>query len=382
MAFEPRIIHSFAALEPDDWARLERFDNPFLSHAFLSGLESTGSIGPHAGWSPHHLALYENGRLAAFAPTYAKSNSHGEFVFDWAWADAYQRNGLEYYPKLLTGVPYSPVTGPRLLIARGHGDAPGLRRALIELALGECERNGFSTWHCNFVRREDFEALTERGLLQRHDWQFHWRNRDYRDFDAFLDDLRSRKRKNVRRERDRLRQAGVTVHWKAGRELAADDLAFVYHCYIDTFQQYGNYPALRPEFFTLLAKRLDAGFQVAFAERGGERLAMAVFLAGGGRLYGRYWGCLEELPGLHFEVAYYQGIEFCIRHGIGVFESGAQGEHKIGRGFLPSPTRSCHYVAHPGFRTAIAAHLEREHEWMVAYHARVDAMSPFRRDGE
>jgi predicted N-acyltransferase len=382
VAIEPRILPSLGAVDADDWARLEHHGNPFLSHAFLAGLESTGSIGPHAGWAPHHLALYEDGRLAAFAPTYEKSNSHGEFVFDWAWADAYQRNGLVYYPKLLTGVPYSPVTGPRLLTARDHPEPDRLRRLLIELALGECRAHGFSTWHCNFVREDEFDALAGHGLLQRNDWQFHWRNRGYADFDAFLGDLRSRKRKNLRREREQLRRSGITFSWKSGGELDADDLAFVYACYIDTFRQYGNYPALRPAFFALLAERLDRGFRVAFAERDGERLAMAVFLVGGGRLYGRYWGCVEDVPGLHFEVAYYQGIEFCIRHGIAVFESGAQGEHKIGRGFLPAPTRSCHYVAHDGFRAAIAAHLERERDWMAEYHERVCAMSPFRRDAE
>ena len=382
MALEPRIVDSLAAVDTEDWARLEHRDNPFLSHAFLAGLESTGSISPQAGWSPHHLALYEDGRLVAFAPTYAKSNSHGEFVFDWAWADAYLRNGLEYYPKLLTGVPYSPVTGPRLLTARDHVDPESLRRALVDLALSECRTHGYSTWHCNFVQADDLATLSARGMLQRHDWQFHWRNRGYGGFDDFLADLRSRKRKNIRRERAQLRQAGITVDWRSGGELTPEDLQFVYACYIDTFQQYGNYPALRPAFFALLAQELDERFQVAFAERDGQRIAMAVFLAGGGRLYGRYWGCTEELPGLHFEVAYYQGIEFCIRHGIEVFESGAQGEHKIGRGFLPAPTRSCHFIAHEGFRVAIASHLDREHDWMADYHDRACAMSPFRRDLE
>ena len=382
MAIEARILPGLSALTADDWARLETHGNPFVSPAFLAGLEASGSIGLHAGWSPHHLALYEDGRLTAFAPTYAKSNSHGEFVFDWAWADAYQRHGLTYYPKLLTGVPYSPVTGPRLLVAKDHPDPDGLRRGLAELALRECREHGFSTWHCNFVRDEDRAVLSALGLLQRRDWQFHWRNRGYADFEAFLGELRSRKRKNVRRERAQLREAGVTVDWKAGGELDADDLAFVYGCYIDTFHQYGNYPALKPDFFARLARELGDGFQVAFAAIEGRRLAMAVFLAGGGRLYGRYWGCVEERPGLHFEVAYYQGIEFCIRNRIDVFESGAQGEHKIGRGFLPSATWSCHHVEHAGFRAAIAAHLERERAWTDDYRERADAMSPFRRDGE
>ena len=226
MTPEPRIVDSLAAVAPDDWARLDDRDNPFLSHAFLAGLETTGSISAQAGWSPRHLALYQGGDLVAFAPTYAKSNSHGEFVFDWAWADAYLRNGLEYYPKLLTGIPYSPVTGPRLLTARGHPDPASLRRALIDLALHECRTQGYSTWHCNFVEADDLATLSARGLLQRHDWQFHWRNRDYGGFDAFLSDLRSRKRKNIRRERAQLQRAGVSVEWRSGRQLSADDREF------------------------------------------------------------------------------------------------------------------------------------------------------------
>ena len=382
MSISARIITEFSSIDPRAWDQLDTAENPFLDYAFLSGLEQTGSIGAHAGWYPRHLALYEDGKLVGFAPAYAKSNSHGEFVFDWAWADAYHRNGLDYYPKLLTGVPYTPVTGPRLLTAREHPAPAEIKNKLKDLALQECAKHGYSTWHSNFLTAEESELLRASNLLHRTDWQFHWTNRDYSGFDEFLADLRSRKRKSIRRERRQVASSGIRVIWKTGRELDSEDLGFVYTCYLNTFRQYGNYPALKPEFFAHLAEHLDEGFQVALACREEQPVAMAVFLAGGGTLYGRYWGCTEEIPGLHFEVAYYQGIEFCIRNGIGVFESGAQGEHKIGRGFTPVQTQSCHYIANPLFRNAIADHLQREHQWIEEYYDRISDLSPFRRDLE
>lgn len=380
MTLEARVIPEFSAIDRADWEALDHRDNPFLSYAFLGGLEESGSIGPHAGWHPHHLALYEDGALVAFAPTYAKDNSHGEFVFDWAWADAYHRNGVSYYPKLLTGVPYTPVTGPRLLVGRNREDGAELKRRLATMAVATCHDEGFSTWHCNFPADDDFEALEGDGLLRRNDWQYHWFNRDYATFDDFLAVLRSRKRKNIRRERVAIHNRGIRFRWVPGGELGCDELDFVYRCYIATFRNYGNYPALKKSFFQAIARQLDERFQVVLAERDGEPLAMAVFLVGGGRLYGRYWGCVAEIPGLHFETAYYQGIEFCIARGLDVFESGAQGEHKIGRGFVPTRTRSCHHVEHPLFRRAIAEHLERERRWTDEYRRQLDTLIPYRQE--
>ena len=380
MSLDTRVITDFSAIDRADWERLDHADNPFLSHAFLAGLEQTGSIGPNAGWHPHHLAVYEGGTLTAFAPTYAKDNSHGEFVFDWAWADAYQRNGLSYYPKLLTGVPYTPVTGPRLLTRMGRQDRSELKRKLAEQAVAACQEFGFSTWHCNFIRDEDATALDSPGLLGRQDWQFHWLNRGYGDFDEFLGMLRSRKRKNIRRERRRIQESGIRFEWKPGDALQAEDLDFIYFCYIDTFRNYGNYPALKRSFFDFIARELGTRFQAVFARLEGEPIAMAVFLAGGGRLYGRYWGCTREVPGLHFETAYYQGIEFCIRRNIAVFESGAQGEHKIPRGFVPTPTHSRHHVQNPLFREAISDHLVRERAWIDGYREQLAGLDPYRRD--
>jgi predicted N-acyltransferase len=373
-----RIVSEFNTIDERDWERLDHADNPFLSHAFLGALESSGSIGPHLGWQPHHLALFESGQLAAFAPSYIKSNSHGEFVFDWAWADAYHRNGLSYYPKLLTAVPYTPVTGPRLLVRRGRDDAAEWRDRLVQFAIDECRKVPFSSWHCNFLPESTFRETRPVELLQRHDWQFHWRNRGYGSFDDFLDGLKSRKRKSIRRERQRVAQAGIRFEWKFGDEVTADDLDLVFECYTGTFHAYGNLPALNRAFFETLARALGERFRVATAVRDGEAVAMSLFFQGGGRLYGRYWGSLEDMPGLHFEAAYYQGIEHCIRHGIEVFESGAQGEHKIARGFMPARTRSLHYIREPAFRRAIGEFLGREHRWLSGYREELVRHDPYR----
>jgi len=376
----PRIVPDFNSIVPGEWDRLDHADNPFLSHAFLGGLEASGSISAKTGWKPHHLALYDSEGLAAFAPAYAKTHSHGEFVFDWAWADAFHRHRLPYYPKLLTAVPYSPVTGPRLLVRQELPEKQACRQRLIQLAMDECQRSGFSSWHCNFTSEEDARALDTSGLLPRSDWQFHWHNSGYGSFEDFLERLQSRKRKNIRRERRGIADVGIRFDWKTGTEVSPRDLEFIYRCYTGTFHSYGNHAALTPLFFTNLASELGHRFLVSLASLEGEPVAMSLFLQGGGRLYGRYWGCVHDIPGLHFEAAYYQGIDFCIRNGIGVFESGAQGEHKIARGFMPSRTRSWHYVRHEAFREAIADFLSREAGWLEDYREELLKHSPYRRD--
>jgi len=383
VALETRIVGELASLDSNEWEQLDHRDNPFLSRAFLAALEQSGSVGPGTGWTPHHLALFENGQLVAFAPSYLKDHSHGEFVFDWAWADAYRRLAVPYYPKLLTAVPYSPVSGPRLLTRRDHPGGEQLRRRLVDVALEQCEEYELSSWHCNFVLDEERPALASGALLPRLDCQFHWHNDGYATFDDFLARLRSRKRKNIRRERRQVQEAGIGFRWLNGSEVGGAELDFLYRCYLRTFRQYGNHPALNREFFERIAAGLGQRFLVVIASRGDEHepIAMSLFLAGGGRLYGRYWGCLDDLPALHFETAYYQGIEYCIRHGIGVFESGAQGEHKIARGFLPRQTRSYHHLRDERFRTAIAAYLERERAWMVGYREQLTRHDPYRQDG-
>jgi predicted N-acyltransferase len=377
-----RIIADFSSIDERDWGQLDHRANPFLSRAFLNALEQSGSVTAEAGWQPHHLALYRDDRLVAFAPTYIKGHSHGEFVFDWAWADAYHRNGYNYYPKLLTAIPWSPVTGPRLLTARDEPDRKSLRRELVAFGLEECVRLGLSGWHCNFTEKSEENALQQADILARTDTQFHWFNQGYATFEDFLAQLRSRKRKQVHRERRQVQQAGVRFEWKSGDDLSRGELDFVYRCYTNTFRAHGNHAALLPGFFDLLSQSLAGGMQVALASRAGELIAMSLFLQGGGRLYGRYWGCVEEIPGLHFEAAYYQGIEHCIENGIEVFESGAQGEHKLSRGFVPTATRSWHWIRHEGFRQAIARHLEQESDWVEDYRDSLQSHVPFRRENQ
>lgn len=376
----PRIITDFSKIDKRDWDQLDHRDNPFLSHAFLNALETSASVCVDSGWQPHHLGLYQGDQLVAFAPTYIKSHSHGEFVFDWAWAAAYQRHRLPYYPKLLTAIPYSPVTGPRLLVKIGHPDTDLLRQSLVDLAINECRTWDFSSWHCNFCNETDSAAMDKEPLLARRDWQYHWFNQDYQSFDDFLCQLRSRKRKNIRRERRQVCESGIVFEWKGGAELSQRDHEFVYTCYQNTFMAYGNYAALQAKFFRDIAQNMPNRVHVLLAKRDDQPIAMAFFLSGGERLYGRYWGCVEEVPGLHFETAYYQGIEFCIEHGLRVFESGAQGQHKISRGFMPSQTRSFHLVRNEAFREAIAQFLIRENQGLDEYRAQLALHDPFRRD--
>ena len=376
--FATRIVTDITALGQRAWDQLDDADNPFVSYAFLAALESSGSVCAATGWQPHHLAIYENDVLLAFAPSYLKTHSHGEFVFDWAWADAYHRHNRAYYPKLLTAVPYSPVPGPRLLVRRDDSRGPDLRRELVRLALAECERLKLSSWHCNFVLEADAAALQHESLLARNDWQFHWTNRGYRNFDELLAQLRSKKRKNIKRDRRLVQDAGVRFAYRTGSELSPDELEFVCACYQATFLEHGNHPALNDSFFARLARDFPHNVLVVLALRGDEAIAMSWCMVGGGRLYGRYWGCLESVPGLHFETCYYQGIDYCITHGMAVFEPGAQGEHKISRGFIPVPTRSFHHVRDPVFRKAIADYLQKEHEWMEQYRQQLEDLVPFR----
>jgi predicted N-acyltransferase len=367
---------------------LNHAGQPFLSLAFLRALQQSGSVDAASGWQAHHLALFENDELVAFAPTYLKTHSHGEFVFDWSWADAYQRHDLAYYPKLLTAVPYSPIGGSRLLVRSGHPQAAELRRELISFALQQIEQLGLSSWHCNFVAGEDLPALLEQAneaagtgpLLPRFDWQFHWHNQGFGSFEDFLRTLRSKKRKNMLRDRRLVRDAGIRFRRLPGHELGDQEVDFIFACYQRTFLLHGNHPALNREFFAMLVQDMPEAVLAVFALRDEQPIAMSFFLQGGGRLYGRYWGCLEDLPGLHFETAYHQGIEHCIATGLQVFEPGAQGEHKISRGFSPVKTQSFHFIRDPRFSEAIARYLKQEAEWLQDYQQRLQAHLPFHRN--
>ena len=380
MSHTARIVADISAIDRLDWQALDHLDNPFVSFGFLYALEASGSVNRASGWQPHHLCLFEDERLVACAPTYVKAHSHGEFVFDWAWAEAYQRYGKKYYPKLLTAVPYSPVSGPRLLVRRDHSRGTSLRRELVQLARSQCEALQLSSWHCNFIHESDVQALHDESLLARSDWQFHWFNQGYQCFDDFLATLRSKKRKNIRRDRRLVMESGVRFEHRTGAQLDPADLDFIYDCYRQTFFEHGNHPALSRSFFSCLADQIPQALLAILALRGDQAVAMSLFLVGGGRLYGRYWGCLEQIPGLHFETTYHQGIEYCIANGLDAFEPGAQGEHKISRGFTPVKTRSFHLVCDPVFHSAIADYLKKERQWLERYRQELTAHEPFRVD--
>ncbi|MFT3792134.1 MAG: GNAT family N-acetyltransferase [Rudaea sp.] len=365
------------------WNALLPGDNPFLRHEFLSGLEETDCLRAEYGWRAHHLALYKSGELVAAAPLYLKGNSHGEFVFDWSWAAAYERAGLDYYPKLLAAVPYSPATGARLL-ARPGDDGATLRAALIEAIAGEVERHGLSSAHVNFVVESDAQALERAGWLARFDWQFHWTNRCADDggwstFDDFLAALNHKKRKNIRAERAQVARAGIVCELRHGDELDEREWRAIHRLYLHTFDERGNHAALTEAFFRHLGATMPKQVVAVLCRRAGEIIAMAFMLRSADTLYGRYWGSTANVPGLHFEACYYQGIEYCLREGLTAFEPGAQGEHKIARGFLPTRTASYHYIAEPRFRAAVRAALAREAEALEEYRRELMAHSPYAR---
>ncbi|MGP6489792.1 GNAT family N-acetyltransferase [Duffyella gerundensis] len=348
-------VTALSELAAADWDRLLPDDNPFLSHAFLSTLEESGSVSAATGWQPDHLLWQQDGRLLAALPGYRKSHSRGEYVFDQGWADACRRANLPYYPKWLGAIPFTPVGGARVL-----GDAPAsaaLLSALPEYLL----QHQLSSAHINFTDAASNDLLASQPeWLLRLGCQYRWHNPGYRDFQDFLDTLMSRKRKQLRKEREQVAAADMAFVWYRGDELTESQWDFVYHCYVNTYAVRGQYPYLSREFFSLLAERMPQKIQVVIAERQTQPVAMAFSLVSGSTLYGRYWGCLAEFDRLHFETCFYQGMEFAITHGLREFDAGAQGEHKLIRGFAPQITSSWHYLLHPGLRDAVGDFLEEE----------------------
>ena len=368
---EFRLCPALSEIDPNQWDALHDGRNPFLQHAFLAGLEQTGCLRADWGWQPLHPTLWHGRTLVAAAPGYLKDNSHGEFVFDHAWANAYARHGLDYYPKWLIGIPYTPVTGPRLLAADD-----GLRRQLVDGMIAEAARNPWSSVHVNFLPETESDAFSS-DWLSRQDVQFHWRNRSWKDFQGFLDALKPKKRKNIRQERQKVRESGYCFRQLHGDELAEPELQAMYDFYLRTFDAYGNAAALTFDFFRHLARTMPRQLLVVLAERAGQIRAGALFLRGGDTLYGRYWGSNDDSPGLHFETCYYQGIDYCLREGLTAFEPGAQGEHKIARGFLPTPTHSRHWVADPRFRPALQAWCAAEKNAQAEYALQLRQADPY-----
>lgn len=369
---DPRFLHRLSDIPAADWDALHDGSNPFVRHAFLAGLEQHGCLRPEWGWRPRHFTLWDGDALVAAIPGYLKDNSHGEFVFDHAWANAYARHGLDYFPKWLGAVPYSPVTGPRLL-ARDDVD----RAALAEILRAEVQRIGWSSAHVNFHRAEEDAAFGADWML-REDIQFQWHNPgEWRDFSDFLTAMDHKHRKNIRQERAKLARSGVTYRIVHGDDASEDDLLAMHGFYLQTFAEYGNAPALTLPFLRHLAAAMPRQLVIFLAHSDGVPVAGALCLRGADTLYGRYWGG-ATLPGLHFETCYYQGIEYCLREGLTRFEPGAQGEHKLARGFLPTAVRSRHWVAEPAFAEALADWCASERTDVARYAQALAEHSPFK----
>jgi predicted N-acyltransferase len=369
-------ISSIHDIPASAWDALASSGNPTISHAFLALLEETRCVGPHAGWMPAHLVVRDaDGTLTAAAPLYRKTHSWGEFVFDFSWAQAYAQAGLRYYPKLVCMVPFTPVTGPRLLAHTSDA-----RSALIDGLIDSVKTHGASSLHVLFIPDEERPLFEARGFLLRKDCQFHWFNRNYADFDAFLATFRSEKRKKALRERRRIQEAGVTHRTLSGRDMDPELWNIVFAFSAQTFAMRGHEHYLNVEFFRQLSAAMPDAVMVKLAEYRGQPIAAAIFYVGGDTLYGRYWGAAADFHSLHFETCYYQGIEYCIERGLARFEPGTQGEHKVPRGFEPTPTWSAHWIEDPRFKSAIRSYLRQEEAAVDRYMAEVQAHVPFRRD--
>ncbi|MBV1799362.1 GNAT family N-acetyltransferase [Siccirubricoccus sp. G192] len=380
-AFSLSLHPGIADVPAAEWDACAGTDNPFVSHAFLAALEASGSAISRTGWLPQHAVLRDGaGQVVACAPCYGKSHSQGEYVFDYAWADAFERAGGRYYPKLQVCSPFSPVPGPRLLVRPGSGvPVTALAQGLVQ----GCEELGLSSVHITFCQEAEWQALGRAGWLQRLGLQFHWHNQGYADFEDFLGALSSRKRKAIRRERRDAAASGFVLKTLRGREITPRYWAAFHRFYRSTTdKKWGRSAYLTPRFWPLMAEALGDRVVLMVAERHGEPVAGALNLLGRDALYGRNWGSIVDAPFLHFELCYYRAIDFAIEHRLPRVEAGAQGEHKIQRGYLPCPTYSVHWIDHPGLRRAVGDFLARERPAMLEEIAALATLSPFRRDGE
>jgi predicted N-acyltransferase len=376
-----RLCASPQEVDASAWNALlasQELPTPFMRHEYLAALHDSGSATVETGWQPSFVTLWRGGDLHAACALYLKGHSYGEYVFDWAWANAYEQHGLQYYPKGLVAVPFTPVPGARLL-ARDVG----ARRALVEILLAVCRQNELSSLHLLFLSDADVEACAQSGLMPRHTVQFHWLNQGWATFDAFLSGLAQDKRKKIRQERRKVAEAGVTFRALRGSAIAEADWDFFYRCYDRTYREHGNPPYLRREFFRRMARDLPQHWLLLVAQRDGRDIASSLIaLSDGGEApeaaYGRYWGALERVDCLHFEACYYQPLQWCIEHGVQRFEGGAQGEHKMARALMPVKTHSAHWLAHPAFADAVERFLEREGQGIGHYLEHLEARSPFR----
>ena len=409
MSYSTRFIRSLSEIDALEWDGLVQASigpvraSPFLRHAFLHSLHESGAACKKTGWDPHYLTIWQEDwqkrpaslaahaespggedashlktqQLVAALPLYLKYHSYGEYVFDWAWADAYARHGLEYYPKLLSAIPFTPVSGPRLLAIDAAAQI-ALLAALRELVQEMAHKSGVSSCHVLFPPENEAKALAEQGFLLRQGVQFHWQNREFQDFEHFLSTLEQKKRKNIRAERRKVTDAGVTFLHLRGLEASEADWAFFTRCYDHTYAAHHSSPYLNLEFFQRIARLMPENVLLIIAEQDNAAIAASLLIYDQHTLYGRYWGALKNVPCLHFETAYYQPLAFCIAEQIQCFEGGAQGEHKMARGFLPQTTWSAHYLSHPSFADAVELFLQRERAGISQYVDELNERNPFR----
>ena len=378
--YQLEIIDQISDVSASDWNDLLGPDaGPFLKHEFLSALEETGCVGGNTGWQVAHLVLKRDGRLIGAMPLYLKQHSYGEFVFDWSWAQAYEQQGLNYYPKVLCAIPFTPVQGSRLLCLPDANQTEvqnaligGLKSLLIE--------NGLSSAHILFPMAIEAEKLKAQGFLMRDSVQFHWHNQNFQSFEQFLSVLTMKRRKNIRREREQVAREAISFRHVPGEESTDQDWEFFYACYQNTYLEHQSSPYLNEAFFKLWAKQMPENLHLIIAQRNEIPIATSLLVVDkqSSKAYGRYWGALERVPCLHFETAYYQAIEYCISQGIQTFEGGAQGEHKMARGFLPTTIQSAHFIQDPRFAKAVAHFLEREHQGIGAYVDELAEHSPLK----
>ncbi|WP_137158008.1 GNAT family N-acetyltransferase [Rhizobium sp. FKL33] len=381
-----RLVQSFRDIEPEAWGQLTGARrggpgyNPFSSYAFLSSVEESGSAVAKTGWMGRHLLLEDEGRLIGAVAGYLKSHSQGEYVFDHGWAQAFERAGGRYYPKLQMSAPFTPATGPRLLVADGE-DRPAVMRRLAAAVKAETDELGLSSAHATFLPEEEWRLLEAQGFLHRTDQQFHFHNAGYANHDAFLETLASRKRKALKKERRAALENGISIDWLTGKDLTEDVWDQFYAFYMDTGSRKWGRPYLTRSFYSLIGERMADDILLVMAKREGRYVAGAINFIGAETLYGRHWGCIEDHPFLHFEVCYHQAIDFALACGLKTVEAGAQGEHKLARGYLPVTTHSAHYISHPGLRRAVDDYLKQERAEVEAIGSYLTEHSPFRKSG-
>lgn len=374
-----QIISSLAEIKAAQWDALNTTCYPFLSYHFLRTLETERCVSPQSGWHPQHIVAYENGCLVGALPMYLKTHSRGEFVFDFAWAEAYQRSGLTYYPKLVIAAPFSPVTGPRLLTDPGV-NRQKITSEMINTAVKHAKEHNISSIHGLFLNPEDTSILLSAGFMERSGYQFHWNNHACTSFDDYLSRFKSKQRKNIKRERRRIQEAGVELEMIEGNEITDDHWLQFYHLYSNTCSRKGGMPYLNLSFFKELNTQMSKAIVLAVACFESNIIAMSFFIKTDNTLYGRYWGCMEQYDSLHFETCYYTPIEYCIQHKLTRFDAGAQGEHKISRGFMPTITLSAHWIHHPKLRPAIQSFLHEEKRHITACLDTLTDNSPFNRN--